>query len=282
MRKKKKNSQGEEDDLTVLSTIGISGERIQVHRSLRRLAFPRSRLAVVILLPLAFNFVTWFASESVGIAWTVFFDFWITNLGLPGSVTLKPPGPGWLDFALPHLELPSLIQDSLTWYTTLIVTVVVFLLTWFIPERFLPLCYFLRFATVIQISALLFFAIIPQLFPYTLTDYIEGSLRTGTWFMLIVPWIHGLTYYILDFSVFQKIWLTLLSLLFIIVALPFQIMLHAYLLAKFSLLFLPLLYLLFGLLLNVFVCIALYGWAMSWQRKSNSMLEHSALDHAGL
>jgi hypothetical protein len=42
-------------------------------------------------------------------------------------------------------------------------------------------------------------------------------------------------------------------------------MAHAYLLIKFTLLFLPLLYLIFGVMLIILACVAFYGWAMSWK-----------------
>ena len=92
------------------------------------------------------------------------------------------------------------------------------------------------------------------------------------WFLLVVPWAHALIYYIFDFSLLKKAWLTLLTLLFVVLALPCQIMAHAYLLVCFSLLFLPVLYFVFGALFLVLGCIALYGWAMSWQRGSSESI----------
>jgi hypothetical protein len=84
--------------------------------------------------------------------------------------------------------------------------------------------------------------------------------------MVIVPWIHALTYGIFAFSIPRKIALTALTLGFVGVAGPFLVMAHVYLIARLSLLVVPVLFFVFGMPLLVFACIGLYGWAMSWKR----------------
>lgn len=247
-------------------------QRITPHRSLYRLSFPWVRLAVVLLLPLAFNIATWGMGTPISAGWRAFFAFWIDKLDLPGVVTLRQVGPAWLRVVLPSLEFPSRAPDPFTWWATLIVTLLVLLLLPSISKWLLPLCYLLGFIVFIQMTALVFFAIGPAVFPYTVTDYLQGAQVTGIWFLLIVPWVHALIYYIFDFSLLKKVWLTFLTLVFLALALPCQIMVHAYLLVHFSLLFLPVLYFVFGVLFLILGCIALYGWAMSWLRTPSASL----------
>jgi len=253
------------DKPTAPDAPGTNRYRISTHRSMHRLALPRSRLAVILFLPLAFNTATWWARDAISAGWKAFFEFWITELDIAGTVTLKTFGPGWLDLALPYLDLPSSSPDALTWWVTLIMTIIALLLSSFTPDNLLPLRYLVRVAAFIQITSLLFFAIVPAAFPYTVSGYTEDSLAAGAGFILIIPWVHALVYYIFDFPLLKKAGLTLLTIAFITIALPFQLMAHAYLLVKFSLLFLPLLYLIFGIMLLTLACIALYGWAMSWK-----------------
>ena len=51
-----------------------------------------------------------------------------------------------------------------------------------------------------------------------------------------------------------------------VIAVPMQLALHVYLMVTCSLLMMPLLSFVFGPTMLVFGCIALYGWAMSWER----------------
>jgi hypothetical protein len=50
----------------------------------------------------------------------------------------------------------------------------------------------------------------------------------------------------------------------IAVLIPLQVMVHAFLIHHLSLLVMPALFLLWGILPLLFVFVALYGWAMSW------------------
>ncbi len=253
------------DARSAQNTRGINDYRILTHRSMHRLTLSPAKITVMLLLPMAFNAATWWLRKIIGAGWATIFEFWITKLGMTGVVTLKAIGPAWLDLALPYMELPSSAPTAATWWITLIITITALLLARFTPDKLLPLRYFVYIVAFIQFTALIFFATIPNAFPYTVSGHIENSLITGTGLIFIIPWVHALIYYIFDFSLLQRFLLTLLTLAFIIIALPFQFMVHTYLLIKFSLLFLPLLHFIFGILLLILACIALYGWAMSWK-----------------
>lgn len=253
-------------ELLPVSRAGRSGQPIPEHRSLRTLSFSRSKLAVVLLLPTAFNVVTWFLLRPVTAGWQAFFSFWIERLAIEGKASFIPRGPESVAIPLPYVELPTRMPDAATWWTTLALTVLAFLAAPSIPERWLPMRYLLRVVLFIQITALAFFMTVPAAFPYSLPQYIVSSLQTAVWFMLVVPWVHALVYYVFDFSLAQKARLTTLTLLFVAGAIPFQLMVHAYLLVQGSMLLMPTLYLVFGIWLLIFPCVALYGWAMSWPR----------------
>lgn len=263
----RKQIQSHADELIALiSTLSASGRRIAIHRSIHRLPFPQQRFAVLLLLPALFNLATWWAGDHISAGWHALFEFWVEKLELPATVTLTSSSHTVEISNLPSLNLPSIFPGTWTWWLALILTLMSLLLGHRLPERFLPLRYFIYFVAFIQITALAFFATRPRAFPYSSQGYIETSLATGVAFMFVIPWVHALIYYIFDFSLPRKAWLTLLSLAFIAIALPFQVMVHAYLLTKFSLLLLPLLYFVFSVLPLVLACIGLYSWAMSWRR----------------
>ncbi|WP_354687217.1 hypothetical protein [Cupriavidus necator] len=246
--------------------LGLTILDLARHRSLDRLSLSVPTLGGILLVPVAFNLAEWILRDRISFAWAGVLAFWIDKLGINGIVIERLTRVAWFNFNLPYLNITAAVPDVLTWSTTLIATLAVFLLSLRIPDQYLPLRYFLLFAVFIQFTALLFFAVAPQSFPYSASEYVDNVLKTCASLLFLLPWGHALVYYIFDFSWPKKIFLTLITLLFVIVAVPLQLALHVYLMACCSLLMMPLLSFVFGPTLIVFGCIALYGWAMSWER----------------
>jgi len=75
--------------------------------------------------------------------------------------------------------------------------------------------------------------------------------------------LYALTYYLLNFSLAQKVFLTFVTMAHLALFVPQQYMLHVYLLHG-SVLFMPLLYFVFGPFLDILAFIGFYSWGMSW------------------
>ncbi len=150
-------------------------------------------------------------------------------------------------------------------------TLAIFALSFSIGDQYVPLRYLLRLVVMIQSTALFCFAVFPATFPYTATSHIHDGLLLTALLLVLIPWLHALTYYVFGFSVFQKIALTSLTLIYFLVLAPVQYLLHAWLLHHLSLVLLPILYLLFGVLLDMLMLVALYAWAMSWPCSDRSL-----------
>jgi hypothetical protein len=90
-------------------------------------------------------------------------------------------------------------------------------------------------------------------------------MLAGLFFVGIIPIIYGLIYYIFDETLVKKVWLTLLTMGHLLLVIPLQFFAHAYLIHKFSLMYMPVLFLMFGLMIDVFILIAFYSWGMSWK-----------------
>ncbi|MDQ8160554.1 MAG: hypothetical protein P3B76_07700, partial [Gemmatimonadota bacterium] len=131
--------------------------------------------------------------------------------------------------------------------------------------RFTPFAYLARALAVLQLTAQLWFTFATPPFAYNLPDYINGLLVCGVVILLLAPFLVAFTFYIFDFQLWQKAAMALMLLGHLAVLLPLQATVHAWLLHRFSLLALPILFLVFGVLLDVFVYVALYGWGMSWR-----------------
>jgi hypothetical protein len=122
-----------------------------------------------------------------------------------------------------------------------------------------------RACLLIQSTALVYFYFSPSTFPYDLTSYLANGLVMGLFFLFLIPWILGFTYYVFNFRIWQKIVLTFMVLVYFTLAFPMQYMFQGLVLSELSLLYLPLAYLIFGGFLDVMMFVAFYSWGMSWR-----------------
>jgi hypothetical protein len=72
-----------------------------------------------------------------------------------------------------------------------------------------------------------------------------------------------LTYYIFDFGLLKKAFLTAVTMVHLALFLPLQVLLQALFLQK-TVLFMPVLYIIFGMPVNILIIIAFYSWGMTW------------------
>jgi hypothetical protein len=94
----------------------------------------------------------------------------------------------------------------------------------------------------------------------------EGLVTYQIALISAVPMLFGLTYYVFKFGLIKKIALTVLTMAHLSLFLPLQILLQAIVLQK-SVLFMPMLYIVFGL--PLVMILAFYSWGMNWTRDPN-------------
>jgi hypothetical protein len=99
----------------------------------------------------------------------------------------------------------------------------------------------------------------------------KGFVTSGVALISIVPLLFGLTYYIFPFGLMKKVFLTVLTMTHLALFLPLQVLLQALLLQK-SVLFMPVLYIIFGMPVNILITVAFYSWGMTWFFKSAKRL----------
>lgn len=245
---------------------GFSGGRIQLHRALYHVSLKKRMLLIALALPLLFNLLLLISIDVIVPFWFAVLKFWFDATNLPHSMVAAPFDLVVATVWLPRIELYAGAPTQLQWWISAIGCVVLWLSTKLMtPARLLPLIYVIRATVLIQITALVYFALVPGAFPHGLGTYLFSGLAMGLVLMFLIPWILGITYYIFNFSLLQKLALTALLLAYFALALPFQFALHTLLLWHWSLLYLPLFYLLFGSFLDVMMFIAFYSWGMSWR-----------------
>jgi hypothetical protein len=245
--------------------LNIEGKVIQTHRALRRFDFTVSRMLSVFLLPAVLSALVFFAWPLIAMLWAGMIQFWVGYLG-PDVVLARQDFliPGMTN--VPYPQVVAALPDAAQWRNGLIAVGVLFFLPIVFPPKMLPITYLMRFIGMLQLAVQVYFYFWAANFPHSADSTIATMMQTSMALMLIVPWLYGFIYNIFGFSLWRKIALSVMALAYLIILTPVQYTLAAVLMLKFSLLWHPLIYLLGATLLQLIALLALYAWAMSWDR----------------
>ncbi|MES2940014.1 MAG: hypothetical protein V4864_20215 [Pseudomonadota bacterium] len=230
-----------------------------MHRSLRHL-----RLGPAVLLEMAAVTVVLMAAMALARpallhAWDMVILWWAQRLQVPLALGTGGGERAWM-LADPAA---SLVPGPATGVITAAVVIAAFAATWWMNDRLTPIKYLVRTLCVVQVSALLYFMFAPASFPYTVGGHLESMLDAGYYLMLSMPLLLSLGYGVLRLPLHQKFLHPLGILAYFAVMLPHKALLHVLVLQHFSVLFMPMLYLCFGLVFDLMVFVALYSWMVS-------------------
>ena len=251
--------------LKSLRKSGNNGTVIDPHRSIATVQLTSIDIVLAVALALGATVALAAALPFVGRAWTSAYGLLAAPLGFTEGVgTLSIDASPFASFVVPYFRVAAESPGNAMWWGTLVVAAIILAASFALRDNFLPLAYGLRLAVFVQATALVAFRIAPQRFPYDLPHYVTSMLTSGIAVMLVVPTVLGMTFYVVDVGIARKIELTVVMLGHLFVFIPLQYALQTYVIAHGSLLLMPLSFMLFGLLPEVMVLIALYGWGMSW------------------
>lgn len=251
-------------ELETIRRRGWRGSLIAPHRAFVRLRLTPARVAESVGLTL-FGTVSWIILlPAVGRFWGRIFAFWGAHLGLKSNVILVPQGWGSrLHFALPCFGLSAGAAGGSAWWITCIVTLAAFCASFLLSDEGLPWAYLIRAFCLLQATAVFYFALESARFPHDLPGYTVSMLVFSCILIGLVPVLYAFTYYLFNFTFAQKFFLTLVTMIHLVLFVPHQYLLHVYLLHG-SVLFMPLLYFVFGPFLDILAFIGFYSWGMSW------------------
>lgn len=192
--------------------------------------------------------------------WSRVIALWSARLALPiHSFAMDTRHGRFWDTPFDGTFMPS--SQTLAW--TWLGLVGLWAITFFFSDRFHPLKVILRALCLIQATACIFFLVSPAHFPYTVNQHMHALLDMGYGLMLATGPMLALGWGILAPSRTQKILVPLGVLAYFACMLPHKVLLHAWLLVHGSALFMPILFLSFGTLFDLWVFIALYAWLAS-------------------
>jgi len=250
------------EELEQLRYRGYAGGVIAQHRAMATEPHTAAKVLAGIVLAVVI-FEGWLlALDWVAVAWAATLDFLRQVFGWEGYVVLVQYP---LGLRVPYLAVSSGLPDFTMWLVGAVLTLLLFVGTFLIPRRYLPVTYLLRIVVLFQTCAQVFFLFWPRAFPYGASGYVHGMLIAGLILITLVPVLLGFTFYIFDFSLKKKIALTLLVMAHLCALVPLQYMAHAFVLHYTSLLFLPILFFVFGLPLDILIFIGFYAWGASWK-----------------
>lgn len=242
---------------------GHRGGVISMHRALAHFSLGPMNLMTAISLFLFFSSIWLVLLPRVCRLWSHLLAWSLPRLPLHAGLQTTDYHFRFFKLQIPYLRIEPVLPDLLTWSLTCGITLLLFALTFFISKKFVPVIYLMRAVLTVQGSALFYFALWPLRFPHTPNSYMEGLVNSGIGLISIIPLLYALTYYIFDFGLWKKASLTALTMVHLALFLPFQILAQALVLQK-STLFMPLLYIVFGVPMDVMLIIAFYSWGMTW------------------
>lgn len=243
---------------------GWEGGYILPHRAFRKLDV-RTREIVSGAALLVAGLAGWVALlPKVARFWERLLAFWIQGLNLGWPVYLLDGTVlGHWSVSVPYLPINAGPASGGAWLAIAIGTTLLFVLSFKLPkDTHLPIAYLLRALCIIQSTALIY-SFAGRRFPHDPAQYCSDMLLFGIVFIGLVPVLLALTFYVFDVSFLRKLTLTALIMGDLVLFVPLQYLLHAWLL-RVSLLFLPVLYFVFGPFLEMIIFIGFYAWGMSW------------------
>jgi len=251
---------------------GHRGGVIPMHRALTHFRLGPMNLVIAISLFVFFTAVWLAFLSTVCQFWRGILVYGIRVLPLRADLGLAQHHlTPFLCFDIPFLRMETVLPSSQTWWLTCVATVALFAASFLLPSKMIPVMYLLRGILLVPATALLYFAFLPARFPHTPDSYMEGLVTAGIALISTVPLLFGLTYYIFDFGLLKKAFLTTITMIHLALFLPLQVLVQALFLQK-TVLFMPVLYIMFGMPINILIIIAFYSWGMTWFFRSSQKI----------
>lgn len=224
------------------------------------------RLFIFFLIPLVFNLATLFSLNIISKFWGVIINFFLTKLPFEFSVLYTKYFLFYYSFLVPSINLAASPPDAIAWWSYLVISVVVFLLSFLISDKYTPLIYYTRTFCVMLWFILIFFFFFPARFPYEISLFTKTGFLQNISLLFATPWIYCFTYYMFGYRAKRKIIITSVTLIYFIILAPFQYMINACLIHFYSLVLMPILYVYFGLMVNIFAAVALFAYGVSLEQ----------------
>lgn len=247
---------------------GHAGRLIRRHRALRSLDVQTSSFVHPLALTAGALAAIVVFRNTITALWAEIISFWCSSIGIDAVVRMRPVYiAGTFSYSIPEMKIASHLPSAEALATSFALVFAAMLIAYVAFRRFLPLAYLIWAIGLIQLTAIGSFYFSPAEFPYSIASHISSSLEVVLMLMAIIPLLLMIAYYPLNFSLAKKLALTFLMMAMVCVFAPHLYACHIVLLTAFSVLYMPVLFTVFGLLPIILMVIAIYGWGMSWVQR---------------
>lgn len=235
------------------------------YRSFHNLQFDR-RVLWFFLLPPLFNILLLIGMGPLVNLWVDIIKTFLPYIDPQATI-------GFDTYHLPFVvNFPYIISsaggpDAAAFSSVPVFCVILLILSIFIPDSFTPLKYFFRVFILVLLSAVAYFYFFPNMFPYNISIYSEAGLASIIAMMFISPWIFAFSYYMFSYKFTRKFILTAGLLCYFAILGPFQYLLNVYIIHTYSLLYMPVLYLYGGILINICILVSVYAYGASKEQE---------------
>lgn len=220
-------------------------------------------LAQAVILPLILCGLLFWSKPLLLDFWRNCILFWSAGIAFPHNASTAIVESGQFSLRL-STELGNAPMPSrTTLVVTTLVTLIALALSFGMNKANFPLKYPLRIVCVVQLFTVIYFWLSPSSFPYSIARHSEELMTIGFVVMLSTPVMLAMGYYILNQSLLNKLFNTLIILLFLAIMIPHQVLAQAMIMQHLSVLFMPVLYICFGAVFDALVFVALYSWIVS-------------------
>lgn len=242
---------------------GHRGGVIAMHRALGHFHLGPMNLLVAVALFCSFSLLWVLLLPRVCDLWRMVFVLALHDLPLTARLEVIQRHYGFLKVEIPCIRMAAILPGFQTWLINCVVTAGLFAGTYLLPKHLVPAIYLSRALLLIHATACIYFAIWPSQFPHTPDSYLQGLILSSIAIVTVVPLVLALTYYIFDFGIWPKAALTFLTMSYLVLFIPVQVLFQAMFLQK-TVLYMPILYIIFGMPADVLLIVAFYSWGMTW------------------
>ncbi len=249
------------------------------HRAVRSYRVQWLVLLRDVVVTVLLTLLVWHYLSLMGLWWTQQLNFWMFKMALLGNAQLMPLNARDDAGLIPSFVVtaPTLLPTATGWWLTAVVCAALWAFASTLKPHRLPLIYFLRLVVIVQITALVFFYIWPESIPTTVANFLTDVFRQSAGLMLLLPALFATTLYLFALPWWIKYLSTLAALVFLALFVPLQAACSAWVLQLGGILFMPVLYLFFGLLPQIVALMGFYSFALSLMASNSSLSQRGLI-----
>src|ERR1051326_8364464 len=144
---------------------GHRGGVIAMHRALARYVMSPADLITAVMMVILITLVWTLAVPAVCELWVYMMDYGIRHLPFHGQLHITTHHiVSFLRFRVPYPSIEPILPDAQVWRITGLITLAIFVGTFFLPSQWIPVTYLLRGILFVQATALSSFPLIQENF----------------------------------------------------------------------------------------------------------------------